>query len=759
MHKASLISRTNNELILSTIFLYALMVFSDITPLIAARILTILLAQIFTGGEIYRFFKKSDSLSLIEYAAFGFALGSMTWLISDQIFIVMSLPKIGWVIPFAASALSRFVLRNQKPPKLIANWRTLRWISIATLLGLSGEWVWTLPFAIFVTALLFMWDSSILNLRDNQKSAIFAVLITLAASVTMVLRPKIWWISQGDTHFYEGLTKSVAKWGWQESTFSSGFSLQYHWFPYAWSGLVTRLSDSPDWVVLTRVGVLVPALCLVSFVWTISTRLSSSKMTPIAGVLLFCASSVFGEWFVITPLAMLGSFSQLFATIWLLPVVLWVIDADNKSFSKSWLYLGLLFVGLVGGKVSHAAIAASFLLSFQVFRVWRTRSLLKSAMIESFTVLSAMLITSRLLFGSGGSLSLRPAAWASYLQGDLYEFYGRALWLAAAILALGMIFLAVNTLIFGFSILHQYPALNFGLVVAFFSGLLFSNLSSGPTSPNGLFFLHASVMLVYSVLGVVVVGLWDRGEKFKTSEIIICVAFAVLALLTIYLIPNRNSGANSAIWLRTSRSLVVLIPLILILGYFKLKKSHGYLIRVSKGILLASATMSVAVFIATNASSYMRDMNGFNTNGKLFLPSEDLIELRDWFGRNSFETDIYASNYVCEGEDCAAPQLSQRALLSTTIERRALIESPWIASAFTEPRFRDGTQNFSNRLKYSAEFANMPTSQIVKFFELSSVRWYIVDLDRTNNGRWKFDSAAVFTNESYVLVDLEKFGL
>ena len=68
--------------------LYALLLFSDVAPLVGLRVLLVLLAQVVTGGEIYRYFKKSGSLSLVEYSAFGFAFGSLTWLISDQIFIV-----------------------------------------------------------------------------------------------------------------------------------------------------------------------------------------------------------------------------------------------------------------------------------------------------------------------------------------------------------------------------------------------------------------------------------------------------------------------------------------------------------------------------------------------------------------------------------------------------------------------------------------------------------------------------------------------
>ena len=739
--------------------LYALLLFSDVAPLVGLRVLLVLLAQVVTGGEIYRYFKKSGSLSLVEYSAFGFAFGSLTWLISDQIFISISLPRVGWIVPFVAALVRRFLTRNTVTRHLEINWQTLRWIFVATLLGLSGEWVWTLPFAIFATVVLSLRDKLFSKVAPGYKNLGFVLLIGGSAILTLLNRPKVWWISQGDTHFYEGLTKSVAKWGWQESIFSAGFSLQYHWFPYAWSGLVTRISDSPDWVVLTRVGFLIPALCLVSFVWIVSSRLSSSPFAPIFGVLIFSASSVFGEWFVIIPLAMMGSFSQLFATIWLFPVLLWAIDFSQKLITKSWLYLCLLFVGLVGGKVSHAAVAAAFLLSFQAFNTWRSRSISLSDFFATSAVLITMFITSRVLFGTGGSLSPRPAAWAAYLQGDLYAFYGRSLWVAAAVLVIGMGYLSFCTVIIGATFIRDRSAIFFSLIASLLAGIGFSNLSSGPTSPNGLFFLHASVMLVVSISGVVAVSIWNKGRKLVMVEAVACVLIAVVSLLLIYLIPDRDSGANSAIWFRTIRSLVVLLPALIIPLLFAARKSGDLLLSIGKGVLLATITISITTFIATNGSSYERDMSGFKRNSDLYLPSEDLIELRDWMSENSNDRDIYSSNYVCEGEDCSAPQLSQRALLSTTVERRALIESPWIASAFTEPKSRDGAGDFAERLEFSADFALKPSGRILEFFVTSDVRWYIVDLSRANNGKWQSNPAAVFTNDSFVLIDLDSFEI
>ncbi|MFM9120617.1 MAG: hypothetical protein ACKOQT_09915, partial [Acidimicrobiaceae bacterium] len=163
-------SHASRDVFLAILALYALLLFCDVSPLVGLRVLLVLLAQVVTGGEIYRYFKKSGSLSLVEYSAFGFAFGSLTWLVSDQIFISVSLPKVGWLVPFIAALVRRFVTRNSISRHLEINWQSLQWIFVATLLGLSGEWVWTLPFAIITTVVLLLrkkWFSKVATRSKN----------------------------------------------------------------------------------------------------------------------------------------------------------------------------------------------------------------------------------------------------------------------------------------------------------------------------------------------------------------------------------------------------------------------------------------------------------------------------------------------------------------------------------------------------------------------------------------------------------------
>ena len=204
--------------------LLLILIFSEVSILVALQILPFLVVQIFTGGEIYRFFKKSIEVTFVEYVAMGFSLGSLAWLLSDQLFIYLSLPKIGWLMPPVLVLILKImkVQRQVADPKVGAiESQTLVWIVVAALLGLSGEWVWTLPFASLTVVVLLLQRSSYLKLSKSSRNWLAISAIGVAGIITVATRPKTWWITQGDTHFYEGLTKSVSKWGWHERIFTA----------------------------------------------------------------------------------------------------------------------------------------------------------------------------------------------------------------------------------------------------------------------------------------------------------------------------------------------------------------------------------------------------------------------------------------------------------------------------------------------------------------------------------------------------------
>jgi hypothetical protein len=741
--------------------LLSLLVISSVPLVLAVKIVVILFAQVFTGKEFYLFFAKSRSISGLEIAAVGFSLGALIWLICDQISIFFSLPHYGWVVPFFVAVLSHLRNRaNIDHQKIISSLdkETVAWVTAASLVGLSGEWVWPFLFALISTVVLIARRTTSINKRTFDKIA-FAVLAVIGA-VTLMTRPTIWWITQSDTHFYQAISTSVAKWGFRDSILTAGYSLKYHWFPYAWTGMVNRISDAPDWVVLTRVGPLVATLCMISLVWTITLRLIEDNSAAIFGILVFAASPVFGDWSLSISLAMFGSYSQHFAAIWLLPILLWMIDVARDSLRAPWALASILLIGLVGGKVSHAATALVAILGFEAIRFFQSRNLRQSVLLESFVAVVTVVSTSLFLFGTGGSLTWRPASWVPYVQGDLYNFHGAKLVLATTILLIGMLSIVFVALLQGTFLNNNLSPVFGGVLASVIAGVVFSNFSNSPANPNGLFFVHSPVIIAFSLISAPL--FLDSGLKYSriliSNNFRLAIIIGGCALLFSFVIPNLNSGSNSAVFLRTSRSLTPIIAFLMIVVLFIVfKKFHTFSQVGLYSLTIASLIMiSVGSFVAKTMHETPKNYRNFEQDGASFVESPDLRALSNWFDENSSSQDIYASNCFCEGSACSSADYSRKSMVAAIVKRRSLLQSPLFAANYTSGDREISQTDFIDRLSVSVNFATAPTPAEFLLLKNWSTDWYVVDLEVSPANYWANSIAKVYENNSYLVIDLTK---
>ncbi|NBQ05028.1 MAG: hypothetical protein EBU22_07000, partial [Actinobacteria bacterium] len=126
-----------------------------------------------------------------------------------------------------------------------------------------------------------------------------------------------------------------------------------------------------------------------------------------------------------------------------------MIDVARDALRAPWALASILLIGLVGGKVSHAAVALVAILGFEVIRFFQRRELRRSILLESVVAVVTVIGATLFLFGTGGSLTWRPASWVPYVQGDLYDFHGIKLVLATTILLIGMLSIVFVALLRG----------------------------------------------------------------------------------------------------------------------------------------------------------------------------------------------------------------------------------------------------------------------------------------------------------------------
>ena len=132
------------------LYLTVFLAISSVPVFLSFKISSILLLQVVVGQEIYRSISKRVQVSTIERMAMGFSIGSLVWLLVDQFLLWMSLPGIGWLL---ISLQIIFVLlvnhrrANENSGLFPVSFEAVGWLTVASLFGLSGEWVWPLPLA------------------------------------------------------------------------------------------------------------------------------------------------------------------------------------------------------------------------------------------------------------------------------------------------------------------------------------------------------------------------------------------------------------------------------------------------------------------------------------------------------------------------------------------------------------------------------------------------------------------------------------
>jgi hypothetical protein len=478
---------------------------------------------------------------------------------------------------------------------------------------------------------------------------------------------------------------------------------------------------------------------------------------------VFAASPVFGDWSLSINLAMFGSYSQHFATIWLLPIVLWMIDVARGALRAPWALVSIFLVGLVGGKVSHAAVALVAVLGFELVRFFQQRENRRDSIVEAIFAIVTVVGATLYLFGTGGSLTWRPASWVPYLQGDLYDFRGLKLILATTILLLGMLSIAFVALVRGILLEKSLSAVFAGVFASVVVSVAFSNFSTGPSSPNGLFFIHSSLIVAFSLI----VAPLFRAPGPKSSRISISSNFRLASIIGGYAIlfsvmtPDLNSGSVSAVFLRISRSLTPVVAFLVVVMLLIFSKKSRLVGQVNfYSLTLASLiVISVGSFVAKTVSDIPKNYRNFEDDSPAFIESPDLRALRDWFDENSTSEDIYASNYFCESSECSSADYSREALVAALVKRRSLVQSPWFAASYSSGDKKISQSDFIDRLSVSISFANQPTLADSLLLKNWSVGWYVVDLEVTPSNYWTNSDAKVYENNSYLVIDLNKVKL
>ncbi|MFM8505863.1 MAG: hypothetical protein ACKOBB_12635, partial [Acidimicrobiaceae bacterium] len=224
------------------------------------RVGLVIAPQFLAGCLIYLLLIKRNEVDVIELVSIGGVFGIVSSTIVDQIFVNLKLPHIGWLVAVLLAVVAFLQVKQSKKFKLPRlSWgsdfrKSVFAIMAIAAMALGTEWFWLFP-----SGVLFVIASSFLIATPQKYSKIASGIASFCAVIagTYMIsnRPKIWWfLYDSDYAFLQALSRSLADWGLSDYLLLSGTETKYHWFSYAWIGLVDRTSGAANFFVLTRIA-------------------------------------------------------------------------------------------------------------------------------------------------------------------------------------------------------------------------------------------------------------------------------------------------------------------------------------------------------------------------------------------------------------------------------------------------------------------------------------------------------------------------
>ena len=346
----------NHVLLLAGAVFFALLI-SGVPLEVAAIALLIAVLQTLAGGSFLAIFINKTRLTWQEFYGVGLALGSLLSFGFDQVFRNTVISGFAWTLPLLFFPLC--VWRSDLKIDLTATRKDLintelLAISATVLLILSPEWFWPLPSALFLVAVVIWREIP----KWRKQSAIIAACLLPISILTILRRPTGWWIEDTDVALYEAISRTLGNWGFRDNINAAGTSTNYHWFAYAWSGLVDRVSGSPDWVSNTRTIPLLIAVGTVLIIWAILERLLHSRIIIIFSLFAIGGFDTVQTWGRGFKLGIIASPSQMYALFLLLAFLFVFILDINSHIKKSAPIFFLLAFGVIGSKVANGAVLA-----------------------------------------------------------------------------------------------------------------------------------------------------------------------------------------------------------------------------------------------------------------------------------------------------------------------------------------------------------------------------------------------------------------
>lgn len=725
------------SLVASVATLATIQIVADVRIGDALRVASIVSIQWWAGVVILRAAWRDRAVTALEVVSLGCVLGTSLALLADQVVVTSTGAGWGWLVPIVV-AFGLAARRGDRAPRVAV--RDWLWVAAATGLMLGVGWYWPMPLALCAAALLASTEPAVAQrLGPRLRRGVRAV---AAAGVLpslwwgLAARPATWWIEDSDYGFFEAIGRAFARDGAWANPIASGYPIRYHWFVYGWFGMIERVAGTPNWVVMSRAGLLLGTIATVAVLFALLRRMLAARAAAVAALVGIASFDTFTSWGSGFRLGLVSAASQLVGFAWLFAIVLVVLLRTRVGLT-TWPVTALLMACATGAKISHGVVGAAGIGAATIAAAVRERTVRPRLAPDAAAAAVAFLLAFVLVHLGAGNLRVAFMRFPLSLQGELVDYPGRPTVLAGVVMLLGLAGTAVAALLLALaSRAGRADPFTWFAGGALAAGLAVSVMTESVFGSQ-LYFAHSAVAVA---LPLVAVQLWrDRGApRAARAALAVVVAGGIVAAIATRAIPSLDSGSPTAIVLRLSRAATWLVPV------------GAVPVLVALGLVRARSAGRVAVIglaVAGAATGPVNWVDAIRTRyPDVFLAQPEsrvgTPELRDaaaWIARETPGAAILATN--------------EAGFLAATLSRRnALLVAQYLAARHTrETPERDA--EFEDRTTLQREFAAAPTEALRERLVAKGAEWFLVRLEP--GAEWSSAVGTVrYRNAGYAVVEL-----
>ncbi len=723
--------------------------------------LLVVVSQTVAGAYIWAHLRKHEQqLPIPEILAMGFAIGSSSAAISQL--ILRDLLGIRLMIspyaPIIAVAIWLLVKRSTKLGVEITHTdsTTLLWLLFPAPLAMSYFVVELLPvFVVPLTIFALAASSKRFKNRvvdlDNRRFEIVAVLfvlfLTIATAFTStLLRTFSVAISLiGNDELYDfAHARGFAQWGIQENINVVGETFSYYKLSHLWLGpIVDQLS--PDAILITTsILPLFLYLLIGSSLWALTQTLTQNERMANVSTVLVLIQVTLPEPYILERRPL-----YLFSAIIFIAIVIF----NTKTWKRNLTFYFAVFLGtFIAGstRVQYALVLYTGILIASVYWAFKQRLTFIDLLTRFASISLGLCISYQVFFRTENSQT-----GALQFQ-DLDKSIGAAF--GSLALRVWIPFFVVIAL--------KLRIANKGLIV----GLMIASLLYHLFFPR--FAAERYTIEIFILIGVPFASAVLVNFLKMTWKPMVYIAAAVTFLVGImsrltydifkWRDPKSLPGYQRVAQIVSSDSdweiVFTILPVTLIAGfaYISIRKIYSQNYR----------TIAVAVFISTNllgislATQIRTITSGFRYGTEIFASSQSDTATRwkisddhrnslSFFLENSNRDDIFATS--AHSYDIEFENYGSTLIITSITGRRSILEAPFF---FMRTKANSNWNRFNQLMLTSLTFPNSPNDSSFNFLRRSNVKWFVVDLERTELRDWEPWATTRYINDKVAILEL-----